>query len=178
VSGIIQADPSQNGCPPDADRDGFVDAIDACPTLAGVDYADAKLRGCPRAQLQPGAIQLNEPVRFVASSARLSKESDALLDTIADLLLKHTEVDHVVVEGHTDKSGSARANLELSRARAAAVVKWLVAHGVSARRLSSRGFGSSQPIAPNDTPDGRARNRRVEFRVLGPKDEPLVAPER
>jgi len=57
-------------------------------------------------------------------------------------------------------------------------VKWLVAHGVSARRLSSRGFGSEQPIAPNDTPDGRARNRRVEFRVLGPKDEPLVAPER
>jgi len=178
VSGIIQADPSQNGCPPDADRDGFVDAIDSCPTLPGVDYADPKLRGCPRAQLQKGAIQLNEPVRFIASSARLSKESDALLDTIAELLLQRTEIEHVVVEGHTDKSGSARANLELSRARAAAVVKWLVAHGVSARRLSSRGFGSAQPIAPNDTPDGRARNRRVEFRVLGPKDEPLVAPER
>jgi outer membrane protein OmpA-like peptidoglycan-associated protein len=178
VSGIIQADPSQNGCPPDADRDGFVDAIDACPALAGVDYADAKLRGCPRAQLQQGAIQLNEPVRFVASSSRLSKESDALLDTIADLLLQHTEIEHVVVEGHTDKSGSARSNLELSRARAAAVVKWLVAHGISARRLSSRGFGYSHPIAPNDTPVGRARNRRVEFRVLGPKDEPVVAPER
>ncbi len=178
VSGILQADPSQTGCPPDADRDGFVDAIDSCPTLAGVDYADSKLRGCPRAQLQQGAIQLNEPVRFMANGAKLSKESDALLDTIADLLLQHSEIDHVVVEGHTDKSGSARANLELSRARAAAVVKWLVAHGVSARRLSSRGFGSSQPIASNDTPDGRARNRRVEFRLLGPKDEPVVAPER
>lgn len=178
VSGIIQADPSQNGCPPDADRDGFVDAIDACPTLAGVDYADAALRGCPRAELQPGGIQLNEPMRFLANGARLSKESDALLDSIADLLLKHTEIEHVVVEGHTDKSGPARANLELSRARAAAVVKWLVAHGVSASRLSSRGFGASHPIASNDTPEGRARNRRVELRVLGPKDEPVVAPQR
>jgi outer membrane protein OmpA-like peptidoglycan-associated protein len=58
------------------------------------------------------------------------------------------------------------------------VVKWLVAHGISSRRLNSRGFGSTTPIDSNDTVEGRARNRRVEFRVLGPNDEPVVAPNR
>ena len=117
-------------------------------------------------------------MQFAAGSARLLPESDGLLKAIAQLLIDHPEVEHLVVEGHTDSSGNARSNLELSRNRAAAVVKWLVANGVSARRLASRGFGSTTPIASNDTPEGRARNRRVEFRVLAPGDSPVVAPRR
>jgi OOP family OmpA-OmpF porin len=178
VAGVEQTDPAQRGCPPDADRDGIVDSLDACPTVAGADYPDPKLRGCPRAQLAQGAIQIHEPVKFAAGSSQLLSESDAVLGAIVQLLIDHPEIEHVVVEGHTDKSGPARANLKLSRDRAAAVVKWLVAHGVSSRRLASRGFGSTVPIDSNDTAEGRARNRRVEFRVLGPNDEPVVAPNR
>jgi outer membrane protein OmpA-like peptidoglycan-associated protein len=177
-AGIIQSDPTQQGCPPDADRDGIVDSLDACPGVAGEAYADPKLRGCPRARLEQGAIAINEPVQFAAGSARLLPESDALLKSIAQLLIQHPEIENVVVEGHTDSSGNARTNLKLSRDRAAAVVKWLVANGISAKRVASRGFGSTTPIAPNDTPEGRARNRRVEFRVLSPGESPVVAPSR
>ncbi|MEO8182790.1 MAG: OmpA family protein [Deltaproteobacteria bacterium] len=176
--GIIQPDPAQQGCPLDADQDGIVDSLDACPNLAGEAYPNPKRRGCPRAELEQGAIQINEPVQFAAGSSQLLRESDALLAAVAQLLIQHAEINHVVVEGHTDSSGPPRANLKLSRDRAAAVVKWLVAHGISSRRLNSRGFGSTTPIDSNDTQEGRARNRRVEFRVLGPKDEPVVAPNR
>lgn len=177
-AGIIQSDPTQQGCPPDADRDGIVDSLDACPGVAGEAYTDPKLRGCPRARLEQGAIAINEPVQFAAGSARLLPESDGLLKTIAQLLIQHPEIENLVVEGHTDSSGNARTNLKLSRDRAAAVVKWLVANGISAKRVASRGFGSTTPVAPNDTPEGRARNRRVEFRVLSPGESPVVAPSR
>ena len=70
------------------------------------------------------------------------------------------------------------AMIQRFRDRAAAVVKWLVANGISSRRLASRGFGSTMPIASNDTPEGRARNRRVEFRVLAPGEPQVVAPSR
>lgn len=178
LAGIIQPDPAQQGCPPDADRDGIIDSLDACPNVAGEAYAHPQRRGCPRAELEQGAIQINEPVQFAAGSAQILAESDALLSAIVQVLIQHAEIEHVVVEGHTDSSGSPRSNLELSRDRAAAVVKWLVARGISARRLASRGFGSTTPIDSNDTQEGRARNRRVEFRVLGLKDEPVVAPSR
>jgi outer membrane protein OmpA-like peptidoglycan-associated protein len=178
IAGTIQSDPTQQGCPPDGDRDGIVDSLDACPGVAGESYADPRLRGCPRARLEQGAIAINEPVQFAASSARLLPESDGLLRTIVQLMIQHPELDHVVVEGHTDSSGNARGNLKLSRDRAAAVVKWLVANGISGRRLASRGFGSTTPVAANDTPEGRARNRRVEFRVLSAGESPVVAPSR
>jgi OmpA-OmpF porin, OOP family len=178
VAGIIQPDPSQQGCPLDADRDGIVDSLDACPNVAGEAYPNPQRRGCPRAEFARGAIQINEPVQFAAGSSQLVRESDALLEAVVQVLVQQAGIDHVVVEGHTDSSGSPRTNLELSRERAAAVVKWLVAHGISSRRLNSRGFGSTMPIDSNDTQEGRARNRRVEFRVLGPHDEPVVAPSR
>jgi OmpA-OmpF porin, OOP family len=178
VAGIIQSDATQQGCPPDGDRDGIVDSLDACPGVPGEAYADPKLRGCPRARLEQGAIAINEPVQFAPSSARLLPESDGLLKTIVQLLIEHPEIEHLVVEGHTDSSGNPRSNLKLSRDRAAAVVKWLVANGISSRRLASRGFGSTTPVAANETPEGRARNRRVEFRVLSAGESPVVAPSR
>jgi outer membrane protein OmpA-like peptidoglycan-associated protein len=72
----------------------------------------------------------------------------------------------VRVEGHTDASGNRKKNIQLSRSRAAAVVKWLVAHGISASRLVSEGFGPDKPIASNDTQEGKALNRRTEFIVV------------
>jgi OOP family OmpA-OmpF porin len=166
VPGPTQPDPRRNGCPLDSDGDGITDALDACPQEAGPDNADPKRRGCPRASAQGDQIKLAEPIRFAPSNAQISSDSFALLDAIAEILLQHPELELVSVDGYTDGSGNARANLQLSRARAAAVVKWLVTRGVDAKRLTSRGFGSASPLESNDTEAGRKRNRRVEFHVL------------
>jgi outer membrane protein OmpA-like peptidoglycan-associated protein len=70
----------------------------------------------------------------------------------------------VRIEGHTDSTGDPARNLDLSKRRAEAVKKALVSQfGIAADRLTSEGFGDTKPIAPNDTPKGRAENRRVEF---------------
>ena len=72
----------------------------------------------------------------------------------------------VVIEGHTDSTGSAETNMALSQRRADAVLKFLVVnYGVTPDRLAARGLGPQEPIASNDSPDGRALNRRIEFRI-------------
>ena len=73
---------------------------------------------------------------------------------------------NIAVYGHTDSVGSDEANLLLSKARAKSCMDYLIAHGVPAKRLQSQGFGESKPIDTNDTPEGRAKNRRVEFKVV------------
>jgi outer membrane protein OmpA-like peptidoglycan-associated protein len=72
----------------------------------------------------------------------------------------------VAVDGHTDSTGSTTANQTLSEARAKAVVDYLVAHGVAQSRITSTGFGGAKPVASNATEEGRAKNRRIEFRVV------------
>ncbi|HKO93032.1 MAG TPA: OmpA family protein, partial [Polyangiaceae bacterium] len=94
------------------------------------------------------------------------------------LLTDHPELELINIEGHTDSSGSARGNLKLSRERAAAVVAWLVRHGVAAQRLKSEGFGASVPIDTNDTAEGRSHNRRLELRIVRRKDGKKPAPGR
>lgn len=71
----------------------------------------------------------------------------------------------VVIEGHTDGVGSVQANQVLSENRASAVRQWLAGNGIAASRLSTKGFGATVPVAPNDTPEGRQQNRSVEIRV-------------
>jgi len=178
VIGILQAEAALSGCPVDSDRDGVADAFDGCPFVVGEDTALTMLRGCPKARLEPGWIVLNEPVRFAPAGTRIAAESDGVLNALAELLVDHPELELVNVEGHTDSSGSARGNLKLSRERAAAVVTWLVRHGISARRLTSEGFGSSVPIDTNDTAEGRSHNRRLELRIVRRKDSKKPAPGR
>lgn len=69
--------------------------------------------------------------------------------------------------GHTDSDGSAEHNLKLSQARAQAVVDHLTAQGIAADRLEVKGYGPTQPMAPNDSAANKARNRRTEIRILG-----------
>jgi OmpA-OmpF porin, OOP family len=70
----------------------------------------------------------------------------------------------VVIEGHTDNVGNRDANVRLSKARAEAVRNYLISKGITRNRLTTVGLGPDQPVASNDTPEGRARNRRVQLR--------------
>jgi outer membrane protein OmpA-like peptidoglycan-associated protein len=102
-------------------------------------------------------------VYFEFASARLRTESDAAIAEVASVLRSHPDW-KVRLEGHTDSVGSAEANLELSRARAGAVRQAVIDRlGGGADRLEAIGFGLTRPRESNDTPEGRARNRRVEI---------------
>lgn len=103
-------------------------------------------------------------VNFAFDSDRLSEEAKPILDQAASALKEAGDV-QVSIEGHTDAVGSDAYNLGLSRRRAASVRKYLEESGVDTSRLSTEGFGESQPVASNETAEGRAQNRRVELRV-------------
>jgi outer membrane protein OmpA-like peptidoglycan-associated protein len=102
-------------------------------------------------------------VEFASGSAVIASRSNALLDRLA--AAARACAGTLVVEGHTDNVGSAAANQSLSQARAEAVRAALVQRGLAAERLSARGFGLDRPLADNDSAEGRARNRRIEFRA-------------
>lgn len=106
-------------------------------------------------------------IHFKSGSAEILPESYPILDEAAKILKENPTI-IVEVQGHTDSRGSARYNLKLSQRRAEAVVKYLVEkHGIDPKRLIPKGYGESRPIASNATPEGRALNRRVEFKILG-----------
>lgn len=100
---------------------------------------------------------------FDTGSDRIRGESAPTLKQIAAMLTEHTDL-KLLIEGHTDNTGDAAANLRLSERRAAAVKAALVAqHAIAAERLTTAGFGVTRPAAPNATPEGRQQNRRVEL---------------
>ncbi len=156
-----------HGCP-DRDGDGVPDKVDACPDEPG----PPANHGCPWGKKQlvvinQGRLEIGEQVHFDTAKATIQKRSYALLDQVADLILAHPEIGRIEIRGHTDDRGGRAYNRTLSTRRADAVRRYLVADGVPGRRLQSRGFGFSRPIATNATEEGRARNRRVEFAILG-----------
>ena len=168
VAGVRTDDPKTNGCPPDPDRDkdGIPNEQDACPDEPGKPNADPKKNGCPQAFVQAGQIKILDQVKFKTGSAQITgQESEEVLQAVRSVLKRHPEITKVKVEGHTDNRGGAAMNRKLSAARAASVVKWLVAHGIDAASLSSEGFGPDRPIDTNDTDAGRQENRRVEFHI-------------
>ena len=104
-----------------------------------------------------------EGIYFDTGSDQLRSESFATLDEVGALLSEHGDLT-LLIEGHTDSQGDEATNLDLSDRRAASVRRYLVTElGIDAARLSSRGLGESQPVASNDTPEGRQQNRRVEL---------------
>ena len=104
------------------------------------------------------------PVQFETGQAAITAESRSLLEKVAEVARRCPGP--LLIEGHTDAQGSVEANLELSRDRAAAVRVQLVQSGFPLDTLSIRGFGESRPLAGNDTDEGRARNRRIEIRLV------------
>jgi OOP family OmpA-OmpF porin len=161
-------DPKKNGCPPpkDTDGDGIIDPEDACPTAAGPRNEDPKKHGCPEARIEKGQIRIIEQVKFKTGSDVILPVSDSILQAVLNIMKEHPEIGKLGIEGHTDNRGAAQFNKNLSKKRAASVVRWLTNHGVEAGRLQSAGYGFERPLDSNDTEEGRAANRRVEFHLL------------
>ena len=117
-------------------------------------------------QASDTAIRLNN-IFFDFDKATLKPESFPELTRLLDILEVTPDV-HVEIDAHTDNKGTHAYNVSLSKRRAQSVVDWLIEHGIHANRLLARGFAETRPIATNETDEGRALNRRVEFRF--PRD--------
>lgn len=106
---------------------------------------------------------VTQGIYFDSGSDRLRPESTPTLKEIGQMLTEHAEL-RLMVEGHTDSVGSEAANKALSEKRSAAVKDFIVTtYGIDASRIETVGFGPDNPMAPNDTPEGRQMNRRVEL---------------
>ncbi|HEX7406509.1 MAG TPA: OmpA family protein [Candidatus Binatia bacterium] len=103
-------------------------------------------------------------VHFDFDKSNIRPDARVILDEAASILKERRDI-NVAIQGHTDGVGTDAYNMKLSHRRAASVEQYLVKHGVAASRLSSEGFGKRQPVASNDTDEGRAQNRRVELQV-------------
>jgi OmpA-OmpF porin, OOP family len=156
----------EDGAPePDNDGDGILDADDECPELKG----EAERHGCPArtyVKIEEGKIFIIGKVQFRTGSTEIDKNSDPLLDQIAQALDANPQVKKIRIEGHTDNVGDPAMNQKLSEERARSVKAALEKRGVDGDRLDTRGFGESKPIAPNRSAGGRQKNRRVEFVIV------------
>ena len=151
----------------DIDGDGIVDSKDECPDAPEEKGGDGD--GCPDAPqivIESGMINIRGKIVFNVASAELLPKNAKLLELLAKLLTENEQVKRVQIEGHTDATGDEAFNQQLSLQRAETVSKALIQRGVKSDRLSMKGMGRSHPLGSNDTEEGRARNRRVEFRVL------------
>jgi OOP family OmpA-OmpF porin len=167
VAGVKTSDPKTNGCPPDRDKDTIVDAMDACPDQAGPADPDPKKNGCPAARIEAGQIKILQQVKFKTNSATILGESDTILSAVLAILKEHSEITKIRIEGHTDNVGKPAYNKDLSQKRAQSVAKWLTDHGIEKKRLAAKGWGQEHPIDTNNTDEGKANNRRVEFHIEG-----------
>lgn len=117
-------------------------------------------------QVTRRAIRIRRQVHFATGTATIMPDSRQLLDEIVDVLVRNPQIRKVEIGGHTDNRGGADKNQQLSQDRAAAVRDYLVRNGVDDARLEAMGYGASRPLVPNLTARNRARNRRVEFKIL------------
>lgn len=155
----------KDGCPEkDADKDKVADETDKCPLEPGPPNKDAEKNGCPTMTkvTADGTVTLLQPVEFARGNATIKPVSFPMLGEVATLMKARPTI-KISIQGHTDNIGSVDFNKKLSADRAEAVLKYLVSQGIEANRLSSAGFGPEKPIADNNSEEGRAHNRRVDF---------------
>ncbi len=184
-----------DGCPPgDRDSDGFTDDVDKCPDEAGIapdgcpirdkdgdgipddkdscvsepetvnDYMDTD--GCPD-ELPKQVKQFQgviEGIFFDLNKDTIKKTSTKTLDAAAKVFQEFPDI-KVEIVGHADETGTREYNIDLSLRRANAVKAWLVKKGVGADRIETRGVGPDEPLDTSGTPAGRAKNRRIEFKI-------------
>lgn len=115
-------------------------------------------------------LQMPSNITFASDSAVIASNFNPVLNDVARVLNKY-EKTTMVVEGHTDSTGSEEYNQRLSERRALAVSNHLNSNGVDSRRITALGFGESQPVATNDTESGRQLNRRVELRIVPNREQ-------
>src|SRR5262249_4849888 len=109
-------------------------------------------------RIENNQLVLSSPITFETGNDKLKPESDNALDQVKRYLDEKTYVSLLRIEVHTDSLGAEAFNQKLSEDRARAVAKWLASHGIACDRVLAVGFGSTKPIAPNDTPEHRAQN--------------------
>ena len=155
------------GCPwIDTDKDGVVDREDDCPTTPGL----KELKGCPPApELKVEEQKILErafsSLEFATGKDIIKPISLPSLNDLANLMKQHADDWTLKLSGHTDNQGDPTKNLMLSEKRSKAVKKYLVSKGVKADKVIAEWFGQAVPIADNNTPEGRQKNRRVEMKV-------------
>lgn len=120
----------------------------------------------PRVVVKTAEISLRRQISFATGSDEILPNSEPILMEVADALLRNPDLELIEIQGHTDSRGELEVNMLLSQRRADAVRQWLVEHGVEAARLMTKGYGPTRPLAPNITAYNRARNRRVEFKIV------------
>jgi outer membrane protein OmpA-like peptidoglycan-associated protein len=150
------------GCP-DTDGDGFHDLIDACVDKPG---GEGSTDGCPKIVVTKEAVVIMEKVLFETNQATILSASYGLLDRVAVVINENPQITRIEVQGHTDDVGPADYNVKLSQRRAEAVRRYLISKDVSADRLIAKGYGKTQPIVSGQDDRSRAKNRRVEFKIL------------
>jgi len=155
------------GCLADADGDGLSGANDRCPEQAETKNGFEDADGCP--DELPAAVKnfvgVIAGIEFDNAQATIRRSSEPAIDKALSVLTEYPSL-RIEIIGHTDSRGSRDNNIALSQQRAEAVKARLVARGIDANRVQIRGEGPDVPITTNDTPAGRQKNRRIEFRVI------------
>jgi outer membrane protein OmpA-like peptidoglycan-associated protein len=126
-----------------------------------------KRPAAPSVRLTTDQIQIMRQINFETNSAKILGDSNALLEEIAETIRKNPNLQLIEIQGHTDNTGTASSNKQLSQQRSDAVREWLIQNGgIEGSRLAAKGFGQDRPLVPNVTPMNRARNRRVQFFII------------
>ena len=140
--------------------------IFVCLLLLLVTSAKAQLP-----KLENNQLVLDNPVTFKSGTDELTDEGKTALKPVKEFLVAKTYVTLMRVEGHSDNGGTAADLQKLSEQRALSVCRWLIAEGIDCKRLVAVGFGSTKPVESNDTPGGKAANRRVVFALAALRDK-------
>ena len=153
--------------PLDTDGDGFIDSEDDCPeepeTVNGYEDTD----GCPD-EVPEEVVQFMgviEGIFFETDKDSILPDSETALARAVEILTKFPSI-RIEISGHTDNVGTYAYNEDLSRRRAESVQRYLGERGIEASRIVTRGAAFDEPRASNDTSQGRAQNRRIEFKVI------------
>ena len=163
----------EDGCPdPDNDKDGVLDEKDKCPTEAETKNGYQDDDGCPDEVPAPvkkftGVVK---GINFRRNSADIKPSSFPLLKEAVGVFKEYPAL-RVEISGHTSDEGKRDFNMKLSRKRAEAVKLFLVSAGIEESRIGTVGYGPDKPIADNETKEGKEKNRRIEFRLVGTEEK-------
>ena len=158
---------TEDGCLPDGDKDGVPDGEDKCPDTPETRNGYQDDDGCPdelpkKIKRFKGTIK---GIRFELDSDKIRKSSYRTLDAAVAVLNEYEDL-RLLIRGHADETGTDEYNVDLSRRRAEQVKVYLVGKGIEEKRLRTEGVGSAEPLAEGKGASARAKNRRIEFRII------------